>query len=455
MIAVLGTDHQHAPLEVRSAFSFTKKDMRIFLNKLVKAKEDHCGSAGRGGTEDRHEHRENENPYAIDGAVILSTCNRMELWVSCHEKALSEKEAGAGLANGENEDLRKFLLASLCDFAGLRPSGYGKYFFYYEENEAVDHLFRLTCGLESAILAEDQILTQVGNARAFAHDCRAADGVLEILFQMAVTTAKKVKTNVAFTRANASAVDAAIARLRAQGFEFRGSRCMVIGNGAYGKLAANTLVRTGAEVVVTVRQYHSGRLNVPVGCTGIPYEERLSYLPNCDVVISATASPHYTLTYEELGPLDGKMERTKPIVLIDLAVPPDIDPRISDLPSFTLTNIDDYSTGDIEANRGAWEKAEKILREEEARFRHLLLAKELAPEIQQIEEQAERNMHLRMTPVMREVRLADEEKTKLTDEIDAAAKRTVNRLIFDLQDHLDPETFRKCVKGLEQVYQED
>ena len=99
---------------------------------------------------------------------------------------------------------------------------------------------------------------------------------------------------------------------------------MVIGNGEMGKMAAQTLREAGADVTVTIRQYRSGVVSIPVGCSRINYGERMDYLPECDLVVSATASPNYTLT-EELFE-DVRVER--PMILIDLAVPRDIDPEI-------------------------------------------------------------------------------------------------------------------------------
>lgn len=150
------------------------------------------------------------------------------------------------------------------------------------------------------------------------------DSVLEVLFRMAVTAGKKIKTEVPFSHGNPSVIHQAIRFLEEGGYHVRNKVCMVIGNGEMGKMAAQTLREAGADVTVTIRQYRSGVVSIPVGCSRINYGERMDYLPECDLVVSATASPNYTLT-EELFE-DVRVER--PMILIDLAVPRDIDPEI-------------------------------------------------------------------------------------------------------------------------------
>src|SRR5699024_10664980 len=116
---------------------------------------------------------------------------------------------------------------------------------------------------KSMILAEDQIISQVRDAHALARENYATDSVLEVLFRKAVTAAKKVKTDVVFTRASETSMDRAVAMLEHQGFSLKGRKCMVIGNGEMGKLAALTLAGKGADVTVTVRQYRSGVVQIP------------------------------------------------------------------------------------------------------------------------------------------------------------------------------------------------
>ena len=284
-ISMIGIDYSRASVDIRSQFSFTRKNTVTALDHL------------------------NQEP-GILGGVILSTCNRMELWASVRE------------------DFTGSLLAFLCREKGKEPGDFARYFVERKEQEAVEHLFYLASGLKSQILAEDQIITQVKDALSLAREAYCTDNVLEVLFRTAVTGAKKVKTQVAFSRGNSSAIHQAIERLKEQGYSLPGKECMVIGNGEMGKVAAVALREAGAHVTVTVRQYRSGMVTIPPGCDRINYGDRMDFLPKCDLAVSVTASPNYTLTKDLLE----QTKRTKDVILIDLAVPRDIEPSVLSFP---------------------------------------------------------------------------------------------------------------------------
>ncbi len=411
MIQMVGTDHTLAPANVRSFFSFTKAESIQLMTQVMKN-------------------------LKADGALLLSTCNRMELWVSTGRE--------------EPDDL----LQEICLYKEVEQKRYRTYFRERTDEEAVEHLFTLSCGLKSAILAEDQILTQVKSALSFARENHFTDSVIEVLFRMAVTAAKKVKTNVTFTHANATAIGQAVSMLKEQGFDFRGANCLVIGNGEYGKIAASTLVRNGASVTVTVRQYHSGGVEIPSGCSRISYSDRMKYLPACDLVVSATTSPHCTIGYDDLR----EIHPDHPIILLDFAIPQDIDPSVSHLKGFTLYNIDDFRSDadpENEANRDAYRQAGEILMKEEQEFWLWMNSRDIVPKIHRIRDQAVEDYNLRMHKIIRKLPLDAAEQQALTSHMDRAVGKVISKLIFDLQDHLSDSEFRDCVDGLEKVYEED
>ena len=292
-IQMIGIDHSVAAIDIRTIFSFTQKKTVEAL-EIIKQEKGICG------------------------CVLLSTCNRMELWVSTEE--------GCVIA----------LYELLCKIRAIHNDEYQKYFTERKEEDAVQHLFRLACGLESRILGEDQILTQVKGALVTAREHYAADNVLEVLFRMAVTAGKKVRTNVTFSTGNHSVIHRALQTLRQEGLEVKGKKCMVIGNGEMGKLAATVLQQEGTDVTVTVRQYRSGVVQIPQGCRRIDYGKRMGLISSCDFVVSATASPNYTLTKEGLQAVDLDHE----LILVDLAVPRDIDPEVQKLMYIRFYDID-------------------------------------------------------------------------------------------------------------------
>ena len=369
----------------------------------------------------------------ILGCIILSTCNRMEIWAST------------------GEDWKGSLYEFLCREKEKDPDEFRQYFVSRKEEEAVEHLFYLTSGLKSQILAEDQIITQVKDALALSREAYCTDNVLEVLFRMAVTAAKKVKTQVSFSRANSSVIHQAIERLENQGFSIQGKTCMVIGNGEMGKVTALALKEAGADVTVTVRQYRSGIVTIPQGCDRINYGERLEFLPKCDLAVSATASPNYTLTMEQIE----NAEIPGHIVLIDLAVPRDIEPSAGTLSNVTLYDIDSFKIDAVSPKlQASLDQAGKILQEQQEEFYSWYNGRDLIPRIQEIKADAVEDLNLRIMKILRKTPMEEKDRENLLNAIDTAAGKVVNKMMFGLKDFMKEEEFINCVEGLEKLYEE-
>lgn len=371
--------------------------------------------------------------HGILGCIILSTCNRMEVWVSTQD----DKEIS--------------LYEFLCREKEVKKDEYQDYFMKRENEEAVRHLFYLTSGLKSQILAEDQIITQVKDALTLSRDAYCTDNVLEVLFRMAVTAAKKVKTEVTFSRANTSVIHQAMERLKNQGFSFEGKTCMVIGNGEMGKVTALALKEAGADVTVTVRQYRSGVVNIPQGCKRINYGERMELLPDCDLVVSATASPNYTLTKENFEEI--KLDAAS-VVLIDLAVPRDIDPEVGKLQNVSLYDIDSFRIDAASPKlQASMQKAGEILDDQMKEFYDWFNGRDIFPRIEEIKADAVEDLNLRITKILKKTPMEQKDRESLLRAIDTAAGKVVNKMIFGLRDSLEQEAFLDCVEGLEKIYE--
>ena len=407
-ISMIGIDYNRASVDIRAGFSFTKKNAAAAMERL-------------------------KREQGVLGCIILSTCNRMEIWASAQE------------------EWQGSLYEFLCREKEKVPGEFREYFVQRTGKEAVEHLFYLASGLKSQILAEDQILTQVKDALALAREAYCTDNVLEVLFRMAVTAAKRVKTEVSFSRGNISVIHQALDCLENQGFSLRGKTCMVIGNGEMGKLAALALKEAGADVTVTVRQYRSGIVSIPKGCDRINYGDRMEFLPKCDLAVSATASPNYTLTRQLLEEEDipGHM------VLIDLAVPRDIEPSAGTLPNVTLYDIDSFKINTLSPKmQASMDKAGVILAEQQEDFYNWYDGHDLIPRIRDIKKEAVEDLNLRIMKILRKTPMEDADREKLLNAIDTAAAKVVNKMIFGLRDSLEQEAFKNCVEGLEQLYRE-
>lgn len=407
-ISMIGIDYSRASVDIRSQFSFTKKNAAAALEHLK------------------------QQPGVL-GGVLLSTCNRMELWASTRE------------------DWQGSLYEFLCREKEKEPEVFRRYFIERKGTEAAEHLFYLTSGLKSQILAEDQIITQVKDALSLAREAYCTDNVLEVLFRKAVTGAKRVKTEVTFSRGNSSVIHQAIEKLGKQGYDLKGRRCMVIGNGEMGKVTAMALKEAGAEVTVTVRQYRSGMVTIPPGCSRINYGDRMELLPDCDLVVSATASPNFTLTRE----LMEQVQLEKELILIDLAVPRDMEPEIGTLPGITLYDIDSFKI-DVSspALQASMEQAGGILKEELADFYNWYQGRALIPRIQEIRAEAVEDFNFRIMKILRKTPMEETDREALLKAMDQAAGNVVNKIIFGLRDALDPREFVTCVEGLERLYEE-
>lgn len=280
MLMMSGLDCHAAPLDQRQKLAFSSEGAAQMLRWL------HAQSG-------------------ITGCVLLSTCNRTELYL-----------------NGEAETPWRLL----CRGAGVPEKDMEPYFTTRCGVDAARHLMEVTCGLHSQILGEDQIITQVRKAMELALEVKTADPTLAALFRDAVTAGKRARTEVTVARGDASMGSRCRDILETELGGLEGKRILVIGNGQMGRLAARLLREAGAAVWVTLRTYRHGETVVPAGCGTVNYVDRMEAMEGMDAVVSATTSPHYTITCGQLAAI-----APKPRVLVDLAVPRDIAPECAGL----------------------------------------------------------------------------------------------------------------------------
>lgn len=236
-----------------------------------------------------------------EGCAILSTCNRTEVYIDA-----------AGPADPPWRLFARETGVSLPESAFVTRSG----------EDAARHLLEVAGGLHSRIFGDDQVLSQVRVAMDRSVACGAGSALLNMLFRTAVTVGKRVKTQVRFTSTTPSAAAAAVSALG----DLTGKRALVVGNGEIARLAAGLLLRGGARVTMTLRTYRHGENRIPEGCETVPYADRMAAAEGVDILLSATASPHLTVTAQQFSEL-----RTPPQAVVDLAVPRDIDPGVRDL----------------------------------------------------------------------------------------------------------------------------
>ena len=277
----------------------------------------------------------------VSGCVLISTCNRTELYLSC------ETELDPGQV--------------LCSAAHTDYAPYAHAFITRSGEEGIRHLMEVAAGLRSRIWGEDQIISQVKGAIAIAREAHTTDPVLETLFRAAISAGKEIRTSIHLTALPTSAAGMAVSCLEKALGGLSGRKALVIGNGEMGRLAARLLVEAGARVEMTLRTYRHGETIVPPGCEVVQYEERYAAMQGRDLVISATTSPHYTVSVDQLKKL-----HSLPKMLVDLAIPRDIQPEVGELKGVTLLNIDQLGE---HINRDVPHEALEILEKHMDRFR--------------------------------------------------------------------------------------
>lgn len=346
----------------------------------------------------------------VEGCALLSTCNRTELYCAC---------------SGEFPDGP----ALLCRAAGVLPENLPGAFQVLEGEEALTHLLEVAAGLHSRIWGEDQILTQVRAAIALSREAGSACPELETAFRVAVSAGKRLRTRVRLTGVPTSAPQRAVEVLREQLGGLTGKRALVIGNGEMGRLSARLLREAGCSVKVTLRSYRHGETVVPTGCGAVPYEDRFAAMEGVDLLLSATVSPHYTVTAQALAAL-----KNPPRFLVDLAIPRDIEPAVGELPGVTLYNIDTLGE---RVERTVPPEGEAILAAAWEEFRRWWAYRAALPALEEVQSAALD-------------RLRNEDFSGLTPEEVAAlaARRTVELLAGNLPGGLRAEDLLACAQKI-------
>lgn len=340
-IQLISVSYQHAPVEIRKHFSYTKEAQETLIRTLVQTEE-------------------------VKEAVLISTCNRTELY--CYGAEEKTKRAVFDV-------MQKHLLQA----AGLlEEEEVGTYLRFFQDQGAVHHLFQVTAGLNSMVLGEDQILGQVKMALDQAMEQKTSDVYLNTLFRYAITGAKKVKTKTELSKTSVSVASLAIKQAAKELGGLDGKNVLVIGaSGKTGTILVKNLdSMKKAKIYATVRNHAMKHRGIDLQL--LPYEERYAYMDEMDVIISATKSPHYTITKQKfLQAVKQKKKR----VLLDLAVPMDVEMTLKEAEDICYYNIDDFERISEENNRKKLQEikaADEILEEYEDKFHQWHLFKEYA-----------------------------------------------------------------------------
>ena len=322
-LIVEGVNHRSCPIEIRERLSFARSRIPQALAEL------------RARLPELRE------------ALILSTCNRVEFYLYSTQPSGTEERLTAFLQSHHGID---------CPIA--------PFLYTHCDRGAVRHLFRITCGLDSLVLGETEILGQAKQAYQLAFDEKATGKYLNQLFQKSFQAAKLIRTRTNIGRGSVSVGSVAVELAEKIFGDIAQRQVMLIGAGEISETTAQALHCRGvASVVVSNRSFaRAEALAARFGGRAIRFDDWLDELAGADIVISSTSAPHYIVTVEKLAPL--MRRRTRPLFLVDIAVPRDVEPQVERLENVYLYNID-HLQALADENRRA--------REEEIRCCELLI----------------------------------------------------------------------------------
>lgn len=348
---VIGINHRTAPVEIREKVVFAAEEMGEALREMTSL------------------------PGVREG-VILSTCNRTELYC---------------LSDGGEPPLVDWL-SHWHDLA-THNLDISSSVYQLHDTEAIKHVFYVACGLDSLVLGEPQILGQLKTAYRQAHDAGATGPYLNRLLQTAFSVAKRVRTETRIGASAVSVASAAVVMARTVFERFENHTALLVGAGETIALAARHLHANGLRrVIVANRSIENAQhLAAEFGGSAITLDALPQHLPDADIVITSTASPTPVVTYEAVRAAV-KARKRKPIFMVDIAVPRDIEPEVAKLDGVYLFTIDDLQNvvnENIEARREAARDADEIIALEIAAFEQQLKTLDVAPIIRRMRANAD------------------------------------------------------------------
>lgn len=313
---VVGVNYRSAPVEIREKLSFIETELPQAMQALKEQK-------------------------SILENVIVSTCNRTEIYA-----VVDQLHTG-----------RYYVKQFLADYFSIPQESFSQYLFVHEQEEAVEHLFRVTAGIDSMVLGETQILGQVRNSFLAGQEYGTTGTVFNQLFKQAVTLAKRAHSETAIGE-NAVSVSYAAVELGKKIFgSLKNKHVVILGAGKMGELAIKNLQGSGANHVTVINRTFEKAEAVAEKFDGeaLPMSQLQCALLDADILISSTGATDFVIDFELMQYVE-KLRKGKPLFMVDIAVPRDIDPRIGDLSNVFLYDIDDMQ-GIVEANLAERERA--------------------------------------------------------------------------------------------------
>ena len=300
-LALIGINHRTASVEVRERMHIPETHLAQAVSDLI--------------------HRQ-----GIREALILSTCNRVEIVTSAEDSV----------------DADPIMQQFLSDHHQFDLAPYQRFFYRYQQHEVVRHLFRVAASLDSMILGEPQILGQIKRAYALAREAGGLNGSLQEIVNQALAVARRVRRETALGSAAVSVSYAAVELAKKIFGSLQGKAIFVIGAGKMSELAAKHLIRSGASAIYVTNRTYERAVQLAAAFGGIPvqFDQLFEQIPKADIVISSTGAPGYVINKDHAAKILSA-RRNRPVFFVDIAVPRDVDPSVNEVDNAFVYDIDD------------------------------------------------------------------------------------------------------------------
>ena len=414
-LILVGVNHKTTPVEIREKLAFTQVKIEASLSQLV------------------------SSPEIIEN-IILSTCNRVEIY-----------------ARVENTDRGIQLLQDfICDYHGISRGNLDQYFYSYCDNQAVEHLFRVSSSLDSMVLGEAQILGQVKDAYSTARSFSSTGMVLNQLFEKAFNVAKKVREETGISERGVSISSAAVELAKKIFEDLENHSVMLVWTGEMAELAAKHLISYGVKTVyVASRTYErAAALAKSLNGCALDFESFKEEMHRADIIITSTAAPTFIVNEEMISTAIQK-RKNKPIFLIDIAVPRDIAPEVNELENVYLYDIDDLQNvvnANMEERQKEAESAMEIINQEVTKFNYWFSTLDAIPTIVEMRNRAEDMRAFEVDKTLKNMEhLTSDDKEAINQLTQSLVKKILHKPTINLkkktQSH-DGHIYLKAIRDL-------
>ena len=408
-IGVIGINHNLAPINIRESVSFTDVQKIEAINYFL----------------DRD----------IDEVVILSTCNRSEIYIQA--KNIDEK-----IKFLEDFYERFFNVADIKE-----------YLFSKKNTSAVEHLFKVASGLDSIVLGEDQILGQVKDAHDFSMQLGSSKKIFNKLFREAINVAKDIKNTTKISHQPLSISYIGVKFIQSKIGKLEGKKALLIGMGKMNKLTIKYLKEEKLDTIYVSNRNHGKIMELESkfkNIIPIRYEDRYKVMNDIDIVISATSSPHMVIRYDEMPKIQKK------ILMMDIALPRDIDPKINRLENIEIYDIDNLKDIQDKNDNKRKELAKigsKMISEKIIEFIEWIDSIKIDPTIESLNDKCLEIREDTLDYIYRKTNLDNRDKKIIDKMLTSALKRLIREPIINLKQIKDKGKREEYIKLIEELFE--